>query len=163
MSKVQVVGVGMIPFMKPGTSDAYPEMGANAARMALEDAGLDFTKVQQAYVGYVFGDSTCGQAALYRVGMTGIPMINVNNNCSTGSTALFLARQAVESGAVDCALALGFEQMNRGALGAVVTDRPDPLQRFHETATEAQGESEVPVALRLFGGAGQEYQERYWW
>ncbi len=161
MGKVHIAGVGMIPFMKPGTSDDYPEMGANATRMALEDAGLDFTKVQQAYVGYVFGDSTCGQAALYRVGMPGIPMINVNNNCSTGSTALFLARQAVESGTVDCALALGFEQMNRGALGAVNADRPDPLQRFHETATATQGASEVPVALKLFGGAGQEYQERY--
>ncbi|MCB1975288.1 MAG: lipid-transfer protein, partial [Burkholderiaceae bacterium] len=81
-----------------------------------------YDQVQQAYVGYVYGDSTSGQRALYEVGMTGIPVVNVNNNCSTGSTALFLARQAVASGAADCVLALGFEHMNPGALGAVFND-----------------------------------------
>ena len=120
--KVVVAGVGMIPFKKPGASATYVEMGAQAARAALADAGISYDLVQQAYVGYVYGDSTSGQAALYPVGLTQIPVINVNNNCSTGSTALFLARQAVESGAVDCALALGFEQMQPGALG-------DDLQR----------------------------------
>ena len=109
---VHVVGVGMIPFAKPGANKPYPEMAAEALRRALADAGVGYEQVQQAYVGYVYGDSTCGQRALYEVGMTGIPVVNVNNNCSTGSTALFLARQAVQSGAVDCALALGFEQMN---------------------------------------------------
>ena len=96
-----ISGVGMVPFAKPGASAPYYQMGAEAARQALADAGLDYAKVEQAYVGYVYGDSTCGQRALYPIGMTGIPVINVNNNCSTGSTALFLARQAVESGAAD--------------------------------------------------------------
>ena len=105
MSKhVVVAGVGMIPFKKPGQSDSYSVMGATATRLALEDAGLPYDRIQQAYVGYVYGDSTCGQTALYKVGVTGIPIVNVNNNCSTGSSALFLARQAVESGAVECAL-----------------------------------------------------------
>ena len=122
--KAFVAGVGMIPFTKPGQSDDYDVMGANAARNALQDAGLDYAKVQQAYVGYVYGDSTCGQKALYRLGQTGIPVINVNNNCATGSTALWLARQAVESGAVDCAIALGFEQMRPGPLEGAWTDRP---------------------------------------
>ena len=107
---VFVAGVGMTPFVKPGTEPPYTEMGAAAVRMALEDASLDYGLIQQAYAGYVYGDSTAGQAVLYQVGMTGIPVINVNNNCSTGSTALYLARQAVQSGVVDCALALGFEQ-----------------------------------------------------
>ena len=93
---VHVVGVGMIPFTKPGASAPYHEMGAQAARLALDDAGVDYAKVQQAYVGYVYGDSTAGQAAIYGVGLSGIPVFNVNNNCSTGSSALFLARQAVE-------------------------------------------------------------------
>jgi acetyl-CoA acyltransferase len=88
-TKVQVVGVGMIPFHKPGASDTYNVMGANAIRLALRDAGIDYRLIQQAYVGYVYGDSACGQTALYGVGMSGIPIINVNNYCATGSTALY--------------------------------------------------------------------------
>ena len=130
--KVKVAGVGMIPFTKPGASDNYDVMGATAARLALDDAGISFDQIGQAYVGYVYGDSTCGQAALYHLGTSGVPIVNVNNNCSTGSSALFLARQAVESGMVDCALALGFEQMNPGALGSVFTDRPSPMKQFYK-------------------------------
>ena len=129
-SQAHVAGVGMIPFTKPGANEPYHVMGSEALRRALSDAGIDYAAVQQAYVGYVYGDSTCGQRALYPVGMTGIPIVNVNNNCSTGSTALFLARQAIESGAADCVLALGFEQMKPGALGSVYTDRPSAFEDF---------------------------------
>ena len=132
--KAQVAGVGMIPFSKPGRSESYDVMGAQAAAAALADAGLDYGEVQQAYVGYVFADSAAGQCALYRVGLSGIPIVNVNNNCSTGSTALFLARQAVEAGVVDVALALGFEQMLPGALGVAFDDRLQPLQRATDLA-----------------------------
>ena len=159
--EVFVSGVGMIPFVKPGTSGTYQEMGEQALRLALEDSGATYDQVQQVYAGYVYGDSTCGQAAVYRLGMSGIPVINVNNNCSTGSTALFLARQAIEGGAAECVLALGFEQMNPGALGAVFEDRPNPLEKFIESANAIEGKSEVPVALRLFGGAGLEHQKKY--
>ena len=159
--EVFVSGVGMIPFVKPGTSGTYQEMGEQAVRLALEDSGATYDQVQQVYAGYVYGDSTCGQAAVYRLGMSGIPVINVNNNCSTGSTALFLARQAIEGGVAECVLALGFEQMNPGALGAVFEDRPNPLEKFIESANEIEGESEIPVALRLFGGAGLEHQKKY--
>ena len=135
VASVCVVGVGMTAFAKPGAHAPYPEMAAAAVRDALADAGLVYADMQQAYVGYVYGDSTAGQCALYGVGMSGIPVINVNNNCSTGSTALFLARQAVASGAADCVLVLGFEHMNPGALGAVFKDRPSPFDRFdHATA-----------------------------
>ena len=158
---VVISGVGMIPFVKPGTSQSYQEMGAEASMFALKDAGIDYSLIQQVYAGYVYGDSTCGQAAVYRLGMSGIPVINVNNNCSTGSTALFLARQAVESGVAECVLALGFEQMVPGALGAIYDDRPNPLERFLESVDEIDGKSEVPVALRLFGGAGLEHQLKY--
>jgi len=159
--EVFVSGVGMIPFVKPGTSGTYQEMGEQAVRLALEDSGATYEQVQQVYAGYVYGDSTCGQAAVYRLGMSGIPVINVNNNCSTGSTALFLARQAIEGGVAECVLALGFEQMNPGALGAVFEDRPNPLEKFIESADEIEGKSKVPVALRLFGGAGLEHQKKY--
>ena len=159
---VHVVGVGMIPFTQPGASDPYTVMGARAARLALEDAGVDYAKVQQAYVGYVYGDSTAGQAAIYGVGLTGIPVFNLNNNCSTGSSALFLARQAVESGMVECAIALGFEQMQPGALKGAWDDRPSPMARFAEKMTEKQGfEPQAPRAAQFFGGAARDYMAQY--
>jgi acetyl-CoA acetyltransferase len=159
---IHVVGVGMIPFTKPGASDPYPVMGARAARAALADAGIDYARVQQAYVGYVYGDSTAGQAAVYGVGLTGIPVFNVNNNCATGSSALFLARQAVESGAVECALALGFEQMTPGALKSAFDDRPSPLARFAETMGALQDwQDGAPRAAQFFGGAGRAYMAEH--
>ena len=69
---------------------------------------------------WIKGDSTCGQRALYPLGMTGIPIYNVNNNCATGSTALFMASQFISGGIVDCVLALGFEKMEKGSLPSKV-------------------------------------------
>jgi hypothetical protein len=137
-NEVRVAGVGMIPFTKPGASETYNVMGEKAAAAAFKDAGLPYAAVQQVYVGYVYGDSTAGQAAVYGLGLSGVPIINVNNNCSTGSSALFLARQAVESGAVECALALGFEEMRPGALGATFSDRPSPMARFFKEMVSVQ-------------------------
>jgi acetyl-CoA acetyltransferase len=160
--KVHVVGVGMIPFTKPGASDPYHVMGADAARKALADAGVDYALVEQAFVGYVYGDSTSGQAAVYGVGLTGIPVFNVNNNCASGSSALFLARQAVESGAAECALALGFDQMVPGALKGAYDDRPSPVARFAAAMTDIQGYDEkAPRAAQFFGGAGRDYMKQY--
>jgi acetyl-CoA acetyltransferase len=158
---VRIAGVGMIPFTKPGQSDPYYVMGRNAAQAALKDAGLDYADIQQAFVGYVYGDSTAGQTALYELGCTGIPITNLNNNCSTGSTALFHARQAVEAGIVDVALALGFEQMTPGALGVVFNDRPNPMARHAGEMIALQGMSEAPFAAQFFGGAGHEYASKY--
>lgn len=152
--KVIVAGVGMVPFAKPGASEPYNVMGAQAARLALADAGVDYATIQQAYVGYVYGDSAAGQRVLYDVGMTGIPVVNVTNNCATGSTALFLARQAIASGAAECVLALGFEQMRPGALVSAYDDRPSPFERFDALVGELVDEPELPLALRYFGGAG---------
>jgi sterol carrier protein 2 len=161
MKPVIVAGVGMIPFAKPGASAPYHQMGAQAARLALEDAGVDYAQIRQAYAGYVYGDSTCGQRALYEVGMSGIPVINVNNNCSTGSSALFLARQAIAGGLLDCVLALGFEQMKPGALGTQFDDRPSPFERFDALADELVGEPAIPLAIRYFGGAGLAHMRQY--
>ncbi len=158
---VCVAGVGMIAFTKPGLNEPYPTMAAEATRLALADSGIDYGTLQQAYVGYVYGDSTAGQRALYEVGMTGIPVINVNNNCSTGSTALYLARQAIASGAAECVLALGFEQMKPGAIGSIFDDRPSPFDAFDRKAEELVGMPELPLALRYFGGAGKAHMDRY--
>ena len=148
--KVYVAGVGMIPFAKPGASEPYDVMGADAARAALADAGVDYSDVQQAYVGYVYGDSTSGQRALYEVGMTGIPIVNVNNNCSTGSTALYLARQAVESGAVDCA-STASPSPSRTAFAPEVP-RSRPRNTEPTVASRTGGEDRVDCAGRR-GGA----------
>ena len=156
-----VAGVGMIPFTKPGSSEPYHVMAERAGRAALADAGLDYTDMQQAYVGYVYGDSTSGQRATYRLGMTGIPVINVNNNCSTGSTALFLARQAIECGAAECVIALGFEQMAPGAVGRVFLDRDSPYDAFDDATRERIGMQHLPIALRYFGGAGLSHMKRF--
>jgi len=159
--KVLVAGVGLIPFSKPGASEPYDVMGADATAAALADAGVAYVDVEQAFVGYVYGDSTAGQKALYRVGMTGIPIFNVNNNCSTGSTALYLARQAVESGVVECALALGFEQMLPGALTTRYNDRPTPFDDFDRETDALVGATDVPLAIRYFGGAGLAHMKKF--
>ncbi|MBT1098051.1 lipid-transfer protein [Streptomyces sp. Tu102] len=154
-----VAGVGMVPFATPSRSETYDTMAVGAIRAALADAGIELGQVQQAYAGYVYGDSTSGQKALYGVGRTGIPVVNVNNNCSTGSSALWLARQAVAGGAADCVLAFGFEQMQRGALADKWEDRPSPFTDFMAVARKARGASDAPFAPQLFGGAGAQYAE----
>ncbi len=160
--KVCVIGVGMTPFTKPGTSPEYNEMAREATAMALKDAGIDYKEVQQAAVGYVYGDSTCGQRAVYEMGLTGIPVYNVNNNCSTGSTALFLAKQLVEGGLAECVLALGFEKMEKGALGSKFTDRLNPMDKHVEVMLNKQGyEPMAPPAAQFFGGGGREHMEKY--
>ena len=162
MTKTIVAGVGMIPFAKPGQSEDWDVMAEKAVRLALADAGVAYDQIQQAYAGYVYGDSTAGQSALYRVGLTGIPIVNVNNNCSTGSTALYLARQMVELGAADCVLAFGFEQMLPGALGMVFNDRKRTMDLALVTMADIQGPDDTsPMVAQQFGGAGRDYQARY--
>ncbi len=162
VGKAYVLGVGMVPFAKPGRGLSYDEMGEDAARLALADAGIEYAAVQQAYVGFVYGDSTSGQKALYRLGHSSIPVVNVNNACATGSTALFLARQAVASGAVDIALALGFEQMNPGALGVTYSDRKSIMEEHERIVlNNPKDDPSAPIAARMFGGAGLEYQDKY--
>jgi sterol carrier protein 2 len=160
-NKVNVIGVGMVKFAKPGASDDYHVMAAGAARAALKDAGVEYSDIQQAFAGYVYGDSTCGQRAVYELGLTGIPVVNVNNNCSTGSTALFLGRQAILSGDADCVLVVGFEQMEKGALGSKFSDRPTPLDNFATVMDRVQGFNNAPPAAQMFGGAGREYRWKY--
>lgn len=158
--EVLVAGVGMIPFTKPGQSASYDDMGADAIRSALADAGVEYDLVEQAFAGYVFGASCAGQRTIYKAGMTGIPVVNVNNNCSTGSSALFLARQVVECGGADCALAVGFEQMNPGAIEPAFNDRTSPFIDF-DAACDSMVDVGLPLALRYFGGAGREHMHRY--
>lgn len=162
MNRVFVIGVGMTKFEKPGRREDwdYPDMARESGTAALQDAGISFDKVQEAHVGYVYGDSTAGERAVYELGMTGIPITNVNNNCSTGSTALWLAARAIKGGFADCSLALGFEKMQSGSLEAAYNDREQPLLRHIESLAQLR-EFAFPVAPWMFGAAGVEHMEKY--
>src|SRR4030081_3122668 len=157
-----VVGVGMTKFEKPGARDwDYPEMAEEAGTNALEDAGIPYDAVEQAFVGYCYGESTSGQRSVYQLGLTGIPVVNVNNNCSTGSSALFMAREAVRGGLVECALALGFEKMEKGSLGVKWTDRTPAMDKHMARMFEIRSPEDSPFAPQMFGNAGRDHMERY--
>ncbi|ABM13152.1 MULTISPECIES: lipid-transfer protein [Mycolicibacterium] len=161
-NKVFVIGVGMTKFEKPGSREGwdYPDMAREAGTKALDDAGVDYREVEEAYVGYVYGESTSGQRAVYELGMTGVPVVNVNNNCSTGSTALYLAARAVRGGLADCTLALGFEKMQPGSLGSTYDDRAQPMEK-HFLALAEISEVLFPPAPWMFGAAGREHMKEY--
>jgi sterol carrier protein 2 len=161
--KAFVVGVGMTKFEKPGSKEwDYPDMGREAGEKALADAGLTIDDIEQAAVGYCYGDSTCGQRAFYELGTTGIPVYNVNNNCSTGSTALFMAKQFVEGGLAECTMAMGFEKMEKGSLGMKYTDRTVPMDKHFKLMIQERGfDAKAPAAPQMFGNAGLEHMERY--
>jgi acetyl-CoA acetyltransferase len=160
--KVYIVGVGMTKFEKPGSRAwDYPDMARESGTKALQDAGISYDNVEQAVVGYCYGESTCGERALYGLGMTGIPIYNVNNNCSTGSTALFMAKQFIEGGIADCVMALGFEKMEKGSLGAKYTDRINPMDKHVQLMADLRGFAPSPPAAQMFGNAGREHMERY--
>jgi len=162
MDKAYVIGVGMTKFEKPGSREwDYPDMAKESGTKALEDAGISFDQVEQACVGYVYGDSCAGERAVYELGITGIPIYNVNNNCSTGSTALFMASQLVRGGLADCVLALGFERMKKGSLGFIFDDREQPTMRHFTKLGELREFEEAPPAPMMFGMAGREHMERY--
>jgi len=160
--KVYVVGVGMTKFEKPGSKEwDYPQMAREAGQKALADARIPYDQVEQVAVGYCYGDSTCGERAVYEIGLSGVPIYNVNNNCSTGSTALFLAKQLVEGGLAECTMALGFEKMEKGSLGIKYTDRTVPMDKHMKAMVEKRGFAKAPAAPQMFGNAGREHMEKY--
>ncbi|MGV0811487.1 lipid-transfer protein [Mycolicibacterium boenickei] len=162
-NKVFVIGVGMTKFEKPGRKADwdYPAMANESGNKALADAGIPYDLVEQAYAGYCYGESTSGHRAVYELGLTAIPIFNVNSNCSTGSSALFLAAQAIRGGLADCTLALGFEKMNPGSLGTDgYQDREQPMQR-HLMAMAELREIYFPPAPWMFGAAGLEHNEKF--
>ncbi|RWR99463.1 Non-specific lipid-transfer protein-like protein [Dinothrombium tinctorium] len=160
--KVYVIGVGMTKFMEPGllTMD-YPDMVKEAVNKALADARIAYAEIEHATVGFVFGESTSGQKALYEVGMTGIPIANVNNNCATGSSALHFAKCLVAGGTYDCVLAAGFEKMERGSLNPKYRDRINPVQKHIDLLFELYGVAPVSFTAQLFAAAGKEHMEKY--
>ncbi|MFI9079592.1 lipid-transfer protein [Streptomyces sioyaensis] len=163
--KAYIVGVGMTRFEKPETGDRqYWDLVKEAGTAALADAGIGYEAVEQVPVGYCFQASTAGQRAAYELGLTGVPVYNVNNNCATGATALMMARQFVEGGLNDCVLALGFEKMKRGALGGGADSgdfRTSPVARHYGVMAAAHGFEQTPPTAQLFGNAAREHMARY--
>lgn len=163
--KTYIVGVGMTRFEKPETRDwQYWDMAKEAGTNALTDAGISYDQVEQVPVGYCFQASTAGQRAAYELGLSGVPMYNVNNNCATGSTALMMARQFVAGGLNDCVLALGFEKMARGALGGGADGgdfKTSPVARHYGIMAERHGFEMTPPTAQIFGDAAREHMELY--
>ncbi|MDJ1133404.1 lipid-transfer protein [Streptomyces iconiensis] len=163
--KAYIVGVGMTKFEKPESRDwQYWDMAREAGGNALADAGIPYDLVEQAPVGYCYQASTAAQRAVYELGLTGIPVYNVNNNCATASTALMMARQFVASGLNDCVLALGFEKMKKGALGAGSDGgdfKTSPVARHYGIMAERHGFEMTPPTAQIFGNAAREHMERY--
>ncbi len=152
----------MVPFTKPSAGATYEAQGAAAARAAVVDSGLAYEDVQQVYASYVYGDSAAGQKVVYQLGRTRVPVVNVHNNCASGSTALWLARQAVVGGAAECVLAVGFEQMPPGALSAKWADRPAPLGEFKAALRSLyEIDPALPMTPQYFAAAGLEYLDTY--
>nr|CAL91039.1 putative thiolase [Nidula niveotomentosa] len=163
-----LIGGGCTAFIKPRGTRSTEDMGLEAATKALLDAGITYDSIENAYVGYCYGDSTSGQRALYNLGLTQIPIINVNNNCnncSTGSSALYQANNTVKYGQAECSMALGFERMKPGSLGTNFPDRPSPIALFNERSEDLEREefreNHGPGAPRMFGNGAQEYFAKY--
>lgn len=133
---------------------------SQAGIKALLDAHINYDDVDQGVACYCYGDSTCGQRVFYQFGMTAIPIYNVNNNCSTGSTGLNLARTMVAGGMADCVLVVGFEKMERGSLGSHWTDRENPTGTTGKMMAETRGLTNAPGAAQMFGNGGREYMEK---
>ncbi len=163
--KSYIVGVGMTKFEKPESRDwQYWDMVKEAGDAALADAGIDYGLVEQVPVGYCFQASTAGQRAAYELGLSGVPVYNVNNNCATGSTALMMARQFVEGGINDCVLALGFEKMKRGALGGGSDGgdfKTSPVARHYGIMAAGHGFEMSPPTAQIFGNAAREHMKLY--
>ncbi|KAF2275143.1 non-specific lipid-transfer protein [Westerdykella ornata] len=158
---VYVLGVGMTKFIKPRGKVDYPELGFEAGIKALLDAHINYDDVDQGVACYCYGDSTCGQRVFYQFGMTGIPIYNVNNNCSTGSTGLFMGRNMIAHGAADCVLVVGFEKMFPGSLQTFFQDRANPTGTSGLVMKETRGVTKAPGAAQMFGNAGREHMEKY--
>ena len=148
---VCVVGVGMTKFER--CEREFTDLVQEAVTDALKMASVTPDKLEQAYAGYVNGMSTQGQRALYTMGIGGMPVYNVHNYCSTGSSALHLGYQAIASGMNECVLTFGFEKMQKGPL-------EKQLAGLEDIAKETD-KWRAPVAAMMFGTGGRHHMELY--
>jgi acetyl-CoA acetyltransferase len=119
MREVMVAGAGLTRFdsydgQQGRLFKEYSDLGSEAVRAALKDAGMEWKEIQAAFCGSVYAGTASGHQTIEKIGMTGIPIVNVENACSSGSSAFRLAYQSVAAEIYDVVLAVGFEQMPRG-------------------------------------------------
>ncbi len=154
MQNVYVLGTGMIKFGRY-PEKTVPELGGEAAELALKDAGVGIKDVELFACGNLYqANAMVGQRILQQIGQTGIPVINCSNACATGSTAFREAFMAVASGMYDVAMAVGVEQMGKQGLLGGGGGGTDPAY-----ATEGRlGSGLMPA---VFGQAGVEHMRKY--
>jgi acetyl-CoA acyltransferase len=152
MSDVYVVGVDMTKFAKAGSTRSVSELGARAALMALDDAGLKIQQMEALYCGNLYQASgMVGQRILQEIGQTGIPVVNTANACATGATAFREAWMAIKAGVYDAAIAVGVEVMGKGLLGGGGGGSGIPKEGLLGSAT-------MPA---VFAEAGMEHARKY--
>ena len=155
MQNVYVLGTGMLKFGRY-PAKTVPELGGEAAEIALKDAGIGIKDVEMLACGNLYqSNAMVGQRILQQIGQTGIPVVNVSNACATGSTAFREAYMAVASGMYEVTMAVGVEQMGKaGLLGGGGGGGSDPAY-----ATEGRlGSGLMPA---VFGQAGIEHMRKY--
>jgi acetyl-CoA acyltransferase len=151
MSSVYVLGIDMMNFGRY-PERTVPELGAQAALMALDDAGLTIQQMQALYCGNLGeANAMVGQRILHQIGQTGVPVVNCANACATGATAFREAWISIKAGLYDLVLAVGVEQMGRGLLGGGA--------KANGIAAEGLlGSGTMPA---VFGEAGLEHSRKY--
>jgi acetyl-CoA acyltransferase len=151
MSDVYVVGIDMIKFGR-FPERTVPQIGAEAALMALDDAGLKIQDMEALYCGNLYqANAMVGQRILQEIGQTGITVVNTANACATGATAFREAWMAVKAGAYDLVLAVGVEQMGKGLLGGGGGGGGIPKEGLLGSGT-------MPA---VFAEAGMEHSRKY--
>jgi acetyl-CoA acyltransferase len=151
MSDVYVVGVDMIKFGR-FPDRTVPQIGAEAALMALDDAGLTIQDMQALYCGNLGqANAMVGQRILQEIGQTGIGVVNCANACATGATAFREAWMSIKAGVFDCVLAVGVEQMGKGLLGGAGGGAGIPKEGLLGSVT-------MPA---VFAEAGMEHARKY--
>ena len=151
MSDVYILGVDMIKFGRfPETS--VPRLGAKAALLALDDAGLNIKDMEAMYCGNLGqAGAMVGQRVLAEIGQTGIPVVNCANACATGATAFREGWMAIKAGVYDVVLAVGVEQMGKGLLGGGGAKKGIPTEGLLGSGT-------MPC---VFAEAGMEHSRKY--
>jgi acetyl-CoA acyltransferase len=151
MSDVYIVGVDMIKFGR-FPEKSVPELGAEAALLALDDAGLKIQQMEALYCGNLYqANAMVGQRILQEIGQTGIPVVNTANACATGATAFREAWMSIKAGVYDLVLAVGVEQMGKGLLGGTGAGKGIPKEGLLGSGT-------MPA---VFAEAGMEHVRKY--
>lgn len=141
MSSVVVAGVGMHPFGRFGHKTPI-ELAVPAVREALDDASVDWTQVDAVYCGHMYAGTGAGHKLVSMLGRTGIPVINLENACSSGGAAVQMARSALVAGEHKTVLAVGLEKMPRGIMDM------DYFEPWRRTSGHAVNPAQFAMAIR---------------